>query len=158
MVKTIEGMFTHRTSEALPTPLASKGLNSLSSIPNALLTPFTLWQPQPHMTSLAIWMTLVHREPNIIIFKSTVSSDIQFSGSTRVRTIDARGKERVAAFGTEEVLFVIGPFAKSFIVESYEAFVDDGSFAMVATRSKVLYNTHYQSAILSQKKSWKLTS
>lgn len=131
---------THRASEAFPTPLASKCLNGLCSISNTLFTSLTLWQSQPYMTSFAIWMTLVHSEPNIIFFKCTISSDVQFSGSTCMRPVNTWCEERVAAFGTEEVLFVISPFTKRGIIKSDKALVDDGSFAVVATRRKVLHN------------------
>lgn len=144
---------THGTGEAFPTPLASKCLNGLSSVSNALFTPLTLWQPQPHMTSLAVWMTLVHSKPNIVIFKRTISSDVQFSGTTCMRTVNTRCEEWITTFGAEEVLFVISSFTKCRIVKGYEALVDDGSFTVVATGRKVLCNIALSVSHSTSKKS-----
>ena len=48
------------------------------------------------------------------------------------------GQEGVAAFGAEEVLFVVGAFPERWVVKSDKTFIDDGGFAVVATRRKVL--------------------
>ena len=48
------------------------------------------------------------------------------------------GQERVAAFGAEEVLLVVGAFPECGVIEGDEAFVDDGRFAVVASRCKEL--------------------
>ena len=48
-----------------------------------------------------------------------------------------RGREEgVPAFGAEEVLFVVGAFAESGVIECDETLVDDRSFTMVATWSE----------------------
>lgn len=92
------------------------------------------------MARFAIWVTLVHCEANIVVFKSSVSSDVQFSSGSVVRFVNARGKEWVTAFGTEEMLFVVGSFTERRIIESYETLIDDGGLAVIAARSEVLRN------------------
>ena len=49
-------------------------------------------------------------------------------------------EERVSAFSTEEVLFIIGPSARCQITKSNEVLTDDGSFAVEVARCKVLHN------------------
>ena len=63
----------YRANETLPTPLATKRLNSSHPVSNALLTILTLWHPQPHMTVLTIRVSLVHRESHVRIFERSVS-------------------------------------------------------------------------------------
>lgn len=100
------------------------------------------------MARLAIRVTLIHCETDVIVFKRPVSSDIQFSSRSVMRFVNARGKEWVTALGTEEVLFVVGPFTERGIIESYETLVDDSGLTVIAARSEVLQTPLDQSAIL----------
>ena len=98
-----EGEGTNRANETLPTPLATKRLDGPHPVSNALLALLTLWHPQPYMTVLAIWVPLVHRKSHVRIFEYSVSRETPI---TRCR--GGRGKERISAFGAEEMLFVVG--------------------------------------------------
>ena len=117
------------------------------------------------MTCLAIRMSAIHRKPDFVSIlvdrnvECTVSLDRNFIvGAFGGGLGDGRGKERISAFGTEEVLFVVSAFAEGGVVERDEAFVDNGSFAMVTLGGeflrewmsvvprythKCLYDTHF---------------
>ena len=93
----------YRANEALPTPLATKRFDGPHPVSNALFAPLTFWHPQPHVTVLAIRVPLVDREPHVCIFEYSVSCEAPIA-----RCRGGRGKERISAFGTEEMLFVVG--------------------------------------------------
>lgn len=67
------GRRPYRANKTLPTPLASKRLNSPHPVSNALLAPLALWHPQPYMAVLTIRVSLIHREPHVRIFECPVS-------------------------------------------------------------------------------------
>ena len=131
---------TYLANKACPTPFAAQCLNSTVSIPDTLLAPLTLGQPQPHMARLAVRMTAVDRKAHVIRLKLAVTRQGQlptpFFVLFKIRA--RRSEERIAALGAEKVWFVVRPFPKRGVVETDEPLFDDGSFAVVAARCKVL--------------------
>jgi hypothetical protein len=65
---------THSTNKALPTPLATKRFYSLHPISDALLAFFAFRHPKPDMTRFAVWVTLVNRKSDIIVFEHAIAS------------------------------------------------------------------------------------
>jgi hypothetical protein len=136
-------VLTHVAHETPPTPLASQRLHSSDTIPDALLARLTFWQPKSHMAGLAIRVSLVHREANIVVDELAVAREVQLArarNGRRKRT--GWRKEWVPAFSTEKVLFVVSTCTKGRIVERDEPFVDDGRLAVEATRSKRLFESY----------------
>jgi len=76
----VKWLLAARANETLPTPFATERLNSPHPISNTFLTPLTLRHPQPHMTVLAIWMPLVHRECYVRVFECSVSREAPVAG------------------------------------------------------------------------------
>jgi len=74
-------------------------------------------------------MSLIHREPNIIFIH--LEDTVALEASLR-RT---RRKERITAFGAEEVLFVICTRAKFVVVQRDEDLVNNSRLTVVASRS-----------------------
>lgn len=134
---------THVANEAPPTPLATQRLHSSDTIPDALLTRTTFWQPKSHMAGLAIRVSLVHRESNVVVDELAIASEVQLArarNGRRKRT--TWRKERVPAFSTEKVLLVVSTCTEGGIVERNEPFVDDGRLAVETTRSKSLFESY----------------
>jgi hypothetical protein len=90
------------------------------------------------MAALAVWIPLVHRKPDIVVLKLSVPADVKLACSAAGFGPVPWCEERVPAFGAEEVLFVVGAFTKGRVIERDKPFVDDGSFAMIASRCKIL--------------------
>lgn len=63
----VSNLWTHLAHETPPTPLASQCFYSSDAVPDALFARLALWHPKSHMAGFAIWVSLVHREANIII-------------------------------------------------------------------------------------------
>lgn len=83
------------------------------------------------MTILAVRMAVVHDELDPVVrFELSVARETAW-GTTR-------WKERVAAFGAEEVLFMVCAFTELFIFQGDVVGVGDSGLAVVATRSEVL--------------------
>ena len=99
------------------------------------------------MAGLAIWMALVHRETDIVVDELAIAREVQLS-----RTRNGRRewtiwrKEWVSAFSTEKVLFVVGAFTESGIVERDEPFVNDRSLAMETAGGKSLLEPRQSSS------------
>jgi hypothetical protein len=103
-------------------------------IRDTLLALLAFGVPQSYMARLAICVPIMHDEAYAITHEDTIARDAQLATASR----RGRIKERIATLGAEEVLFVIGPFAKVGVVETDEAFLNYSRFAMVALRSKHL--------------------
>lgn len=73
------------------------------------------------MTSLAICVTPIHSEPNIVVLVHV-----------------GRCKKWVSTLGAKEMLLVVCTLSKSGIVKSDELLVDDGRFTMITSWSKSL--------------------
>ena len=95
------------------------------------------------MAGLAIRVSLVHCEANIIVDELAIAREVQLARA-RIGRRKQTGwrKERVPAFGTEKVLFVVSTFTEGGVVERDEPFVDDGRLAMETTRSKILSESY----------------
>lgn len=88
---------------------------------------------QTNMTRLAVWVTLVHREANII-----VKIELAITRDRQPATPRRRREERVATFCTKKVLLVISPLSQCLVVKRDESLINNRRFAMIATRCKVL--------------------
>lgn len=90
------------------------------------------------MAWFTVWVTTEHRKANTGVIEFAIPIDGDTAAAVRSRAGDAGCKEWVTAFGTEEVLFMVRPFAECFVVEGDEPLVNDRCFAVVAFRSKQL--------------------
>lgn len=95
------------------------------------------------MAGLAIRVSPVHRETNIIVDELAVAGEAQLTRA-RYRRLERTGwrKEWVPAFSTEKVLFVVSTFTESRIVERDKSFVDDGCLAVETAGSKGLFESY----------------
>jgi hypothetical protein len=88
------------------------------------------------MTSFAIWVSLVHREPDIVVLEFTIPIDAQLTRSTGGPI--PRREEWIPAFSAEEMLFVVGTFPKGRVIQRDEPLVNNRCFTVVASRGEVL--------------------
>jgi hypothetical protein len=150
-IKRQEQKKTHLAHKTSPTPLAPECLHSLHSILNAHLAFLALGHPQPHMTLFAIRVTLVHRKPDIIVSKLAISGDVQLARASTVGVWvwvcarfgvgDGRREERIAAFCTEKMLFMIRPLPKRRIIKRDEPFINNRRLARITSWRKALSHT-----------------
>jgi hypothetical protein len=91
---------------------------------------------------LTIWVTPIHGEPHIVILKLAIAFERDAPATLGILAIDidARSKKWISALGAEKVLFVICALPELWVVQSYEAFVHNGCFAMIATWRETLLN------------------
>ena len=84
------------------------------------------------MTRLAIGMSFVYRESDIIF--------IRFEGpiATEATATCTGWHEWITTLRTEEVLFVISPFTKIWVIECDEDLIDDVCLTVITERSKHL--------------------
>lgn len=147
---------THSTNKALEAPLSPERLNRSHSVSNTTLARFALRRAQPHMARLTVRMPAEHREAHLVpvLIQRDVERAVAFDADlvrvlVRMRMAVecgplagfARGRRReewVAALCTEEVLFVVCPFPKCWVIECDEPLVDDGRLAGIALRSECL--------------------
>jgi hypothetical protein len=111
----------------------------MHTVPNDVLALLAFRRAEPNVARLAVGITLVDGETDVIVLKLAVALEGDASGTLSDLTIDARGQERVATLGTEKVLFVVRAFSEFRVVEGDETFVDDRRLAMITTRSETLY-------------------
>jgi hypothetical protein len=100
------------------------------------------------VAALAVRVTLVHGEADVIVLERAVAGDGEVEPTVTLGARARRREERVAALGAEEVLLVVRPLAERIVVERDEALVNDRRLAMVATRCKDLCGSEqWQSAV-----------
>jgi len=90
------------------------------------------------MARLAIRVSLIHRETDIIVLKLAVAFKGDTTRALSILAIDARRQKWIATFGAEEMVFVVCTFAKLRVVQSDEPLVHNGSLTMIAPRRKAL--------------------
>ena len=90
------------------------------------------------MARLAIRVSLIHRETDIVVLKLAVAFKGDTTRDLSILAIDARRQEWIATFGAEEMVFVVCTFAKLRVVQSDEPLVHNGSLTMIAPRRKAL--------------------
>jgi len=94
---------------------------------------FAFGHTQTDVTRLAVWVTLVHRETDIVVkIELAITRDRQTATPRRWR------EERVPTLCTEKMLLVISPLSQRLVVKRDEPFVNNSRFAVIATRRKVL--------------------
>jgi hypothetical protein len=111
---------THGACKAFLMPLPSHGFNSFHTISNAFSTFRTFGHTKPYMTHFAISIALVNGKTDIIIIRPR------------------RPKERIAAFCTEKMLFVISAFPQRGIIKRDELLIYNRRLAVEALRSEFL--------------------
>jgi hypothetical protein len=85
------------------------------------------------MTCFAVRVSAVYHKSDIVICKYSVSGYAELASS------GGRGvHERVAAFGAEEMLFVIGSFTQRWVIQADKTFFNNSGFAMIAFRCEIL--------------------
>lgn len=98
---------TYGTAEALPVKFPTESLYGLHTVPNALLAPFAFRRAEPYVTRLAIRVSLVHGEADIVVLKFAITLECDTLRTLFCLTINARRQKRVAAFRAEEMLLMI---------------------------------------------------
>jgi len=68
------------------------------------------------MALLAIRVSFVHRETDIVVLKFAIAFEGDATCALSILAIDARSQKWVAAFGAEEMVFVVCTFAKLRVV------------------------------------------
>jgi hypothetical protein len=129
---------TYSTTEADPVIFTTERFYGLHTVPNRILALLAFRRAEPNVARLAVRITLVDGETDVIVLKLAVAFECDGSGTLTDLTIDARGQERVATLGTEKVLLVVRAFSEFRVVEGDETFVDDRRFAVITTRSETL--------------------
>jgi hypothetical protein len=129
---------TYSTTEADPVIFTTERFYGLHTVPNRILALLAFRRAEPNVARLAVRITLVDGETDVIVLKLAVAFECDGSGTLTDLTIDARGQERVATLGTEKVLLVVRAFSEFRVVKGDETFVDDRRFAVITTRSETL--------------------
>jgi len=93
------------------------------------------------MAYLAIRVSLIHREPHIVVLKLAITFESDTPATLVVLAIDAGSEKWVSALGTKKVLFVICALPELRVVQSYKALVHNGCLAMIAPWGKTLKST-----------------
>ncbi len=111
---------------------------SLHTIPNGVLALFAFRRSEPDVACLTIWVTPIHGEPHIVVLKLAITIERDAPTTLGILAIDARSEKWISALGAEKVLFVICALPELGVVQSYEAFVHNGCFAMITTWRETL--------------------
>ena len=92
------------------------------------------------MAGLAIRVSFIHRETDIVVLKFAVA----FEGNATSRgvlgglTINAGSQKWVSALGAEEMLFVVCAFSELRVIQRDEALVHNCRLAVIAPRCVAL--------------------
>lgn len=92
------------------------------------------------MACFTIRVSFIHRETDVVVCELAITCHVEFPRARGTAGQSGTGgcEERVPAFGTEEVLLVVGSFPEGRIIQGDETFVNDGCFAMKAARCEGL--------------------
>ena len=128
--------FSSKCLYGTSTPVVLGGKLIAHTFSYALSTSPTLGGTQTNMTCFAIRMSFINGEANIILkVERAITMNRNFmslpNSARRTRLGLGGREERIAAFGAEEMLFVVRPLSKCWVVECDEAFVDDGCLARI---------------------------
>lgn len=116
----------------------AKCFHSLHAVANDALAPLAFRGPKPDMARLAIRVSFVHRETDIVVLKFAIAFEGDATCALSILAIDARSQKWVAAFGAEEMVFVVCTFAKLRVVQSDKSLIHNGRLTMVAPRREAL--------------------
>ena len=125
----------------------AKCFHSLHAVANDALAPLAFRGPKPDMARLAIRVSLVHRETDIVVLKFAIAFEGDATCALSILAIDARSQKWVAAFGAEEMVFVVCTFAKLRVVQSDKSLIHNGRLTMVAPRREALVTPPLRLAI-----------
>jgi hypothetical protein len=129
---------TYGTAEALPVKFPTESLYGLHTVPNALLAPFAFRGAESYVTRLAIRVSLVHGEADIVVLKLAITLECDAPRTLFRLTINARRQKRVAAFRAEEMLLMICALSKLRVVKGNEAFIHYRCLAVIAPWGETL--------------------
>lgn len=129
---------TYGTAEALPVKFPTESFYGLHTVPNALLAPFAFRGAESYVTRLAIRVSLVHSEADIVVLKFAITLECDAPRTLFCLTIDARRQKRVAAFRAEEMLLMICALSEFWVIKGNEAFVHDRGLAVIASWGETL--------------------
>ena len=129
---------TYSTTEALPVVFPPKCFHSLHAVANDALALLAFRRPKPDMALLAIRVSFIHGETDIIVLKLAIAFKGKATCALSILSIDVRRQKWFAAFGAEEMVFVVCTFAELRIVQGDESLVHDGRLTMIAPRREAL--------------------
>jgi hypothetical protein len=114
--------------------------HGLLPVSNDVLALLAFRGAEPHMAGLAIRVSLVHRETDIVVLKFAVAfeGDATSRGALGDLAINARSQKWVSALGAEEMLFVVCAFSELRVIKRDEALVHDRRLAVIALRGEAL--------------------
>jgi hypothetical protein len=117
----------------------------LHTVSNDVLALLASRRAEANVARLAIRITFVHGEADIVILKFAIAFKCDTSRALAILAIDAGSQKRVAAFGAEKMLFVICALSELRVVKGDETFVNDWRLAMIATWGEAL--DHHRSDV-----------
>lgn len=85
---------TYGTAEALPVKFPTESLHGLHTVPDALLAPFAFRGAESYVTRLAIRVSLVHGEADIVILKLAIPLECDAPRTLFRLTINARRQKK----------------------------------------------------------------
>ena len=129
---------TYSTTEALPVIFPAKCFHSLHAVANDALALLAFRRPKPDVALLAIRISFIHRETDIVVLKFAITFKGDATCALSILAIDAGGQKWITAFGTKEMVFVVCTFAKLRVVQRDESFIYDGRLTMIAPRRETL--------------------
>jgi hypothetical protein len=131
---------TYSTAEALPMIFPTERFHGLLPVPNDVLALLAFRRAEPHMAGLAIRVSFVHRETDIVVLKFAVAfeGDAASRGASGDLAINAGSQKWVSALGAEEMLFVVCAFSELRVIQRDEALVHNCRLAVIAPRRKAL--------------------
>jgi hypothetical protein len=117
---------TYSTAEALPMIFPTECFHRLHAVPNDALAFLASRRAKPNVASLAIWVSLIHGETDIVVLKFAVAFERDTtSRAVSILAINAGSQKWVTALGAEEMLLVVCAFSELRVIQSDEAFVHD---------------------------------
>lgn len=140
---------TYSTAEALPVIFPTERFHSLLPVPNGVLALLAFRRAKPHMAGLAIRVSFIHCETNVVVLKFAVAfeGDATSGGAVGDLAINAGSQKWVSALGAEEMLFVVCAFSELRVIKCDEALVHNCRFAVIALRGEALESSCEQAAI-----------
>jgi hypothetical protein len=124
----------------------TKRFHGLHPVPDDVLAFFAFRRAKPDVALLAIRVSFVHRETDVVVLEFPVALERDATPPTITTTssslgnlaIDAGSQERISALGAEEMLFVVCALSELGVIQRDEALVHDGRLAVIAPRCEAL--------------------
>jgi hypothetical protein len=115
--------------------------HGLHPVPNGTLAFLTFRRAKPDMAGLAIRVSFVHRETDIVVLEFAIAFERDATSRALGNlAINGGSQERVATLGAKEMLFVVCALSELRVIQRDEALVHNRRLAVIAPRREALHH------------------